>query len=111
MSEDEPTVGPDLHDPRVHELLERYWRNNLRIMAGLLVVWAVASFGCAILIADWLNQFNLPFTGIPLGFWFAQQGSIVIFVICILFYCISMNQLDAKHHEALQSLQNEESSE
>jgi putative solute:sodium symporter small subunit len=62
------------------------------------------------LIADYLNQFNLPFTGIPLGFWFAQQGSIVVFVFCILFYCISMNQLDRKHHEALEQLKREGSS-
>ena len=110
MSEEEITAEPDLHDPRVHELLERYWRNNLRIMAGLLLLWAFSSFGCAILFADWLNQFNLPFTGIPLGFWFAQQGSIVVFVFCILFYCIAMNQLDRKHHDALERLKNERAS-
>ena len=111
MSEQKTTTGPDLHDPRVHELLERYWRNNLRIMAGLLLLWAFSSLGCAIVFADWLNQFNLPMTGIPLGFWFAQQGSIVIFVLCILFYCIAMNRLDLKHHQALQRLQAEESSQ
>ena len=71
----------------------------MRVMAALLVVWALASFGCGIVFADWLNQFNLPLTGFPLGFWFAQQGSIVIFVLCILVYCLAMNRLDAKHHE------------
>jgi len=86
-------------DQRIHDALDRYWRGNLRIMAVLLVIWAFASFGCGILFADWLNQFRLPFTGYPLGFWFAQQGSIVIFVLCILVYCIAMNRLDAKHHE------------
>ena len=53
-------------------------------MAGLLALWAAVSFGAGILLADWLNQFRLPLTGFPLGFWFAQQGSIVTFVICIL---------------------------
>jgi putative solute:sodium symporter small subunit len=86
-------------DKRLKKALERYWRSNLRIMAALLVVWAVVSFGCGILFADWLNQFRLPFTGFPLGFWFAQQGSIVVFVICILTYCLAMNRLDQKHHD------------
>lgn len=84
---------------RLHEALDRYWRSNLRIMAALLFVWALVSFGCGIVFADWLNQFNLPFTGFPLGFWFAQQGSIVVFVLCILVYCLAMNRLDRKHHE------------
>jgi putative solute:sodium symporter small subunit len=73
-------------------------------MAGLLVLWAAASFGCGILIADWLNQFRLPFTGFPLGFWFAQQGSIVVFVLCILLYCIAMNRLDRRHHDELERI-------
>lgn len=104
MSDEETLINPDVRDPRVHELLEEYWRSNLRLMAVLLFFWAASSFGCGILIADWLNQFNLPYTGIPLGFWFAQQGSIVVFVICILAYCIGMNRLDAKHHEKLVQL-------
>ena len=86
-------------DQQLHDALERYWRWNLRIMAVLLVIWASVAFGCSILFADYLNQFNLPFTGFPLGFWFAQQGSIVVFVLCILVYCLAMNRLDAKHHE------------
>jgi putative solute:sodium symporter small subunit len=85
-------------------VLERYWRSNLRIMAALLVLWASVSFVCGILIADWLNQFRLPFTGFPLGFWFAQQGSIAVFVVCILIYCVAMNRLDRRHHDELQAL-------
>lgn len=83
---------------------ERYWRSNLRIMAALLVLWAFASFGCGVLLADWLNEFNLPFTGFPLGFWFAHQGAIVVFVLCILLYCIAMNRLDRRHHEELERI-------
>ena len=104
MTDEETLVNPDVRDPRVHELLEEYWRSNLRVMSVLLLLWAASSFGCGILFADWLNQFNLPFTGIPLGFWFAQQGSIVIFVLCILLYCLAMNRLDADHHEKLVAL-------
>jgi len=108
MSDEATVVNPDLRDPSVRALLEEYWRTNLRIMAVLLLIWAAVSFGCGILIADWLNQFNLPYTGIPLGFWFAQQGSIVIFVLCILTYCIAMNRLDASHHEKLAQLMKSE---
>ena len=95
---------PDLHRPEVHAALDRYWRTNLRIMGVLLVVWAVVSLGCGVLFADWLNRFRFPFTGFPLGFWFAQQGSIIVFVLCILAYCLFMNWLDRKHHAELQAL-------
>lgn len=96
--------APDLHDPAVHAALDRYWRANTRIMLVLLIIWAGVSFGCGILLADWLNQFRLPLTGFPLGFWFAQQGAIYAFILCILVYCISMNRLDRKHHEELENL-------
>lgn len=102
--EENQSSRPDLHDKRINRALERYWRDNLKIMAGLLLLWAGVSFGCGILLADWLNQFRLPFTGFPLGFWFAQQGSILIFVICILIYCLAMNSLDRRHHRELQKI-------
>lgn len=89
---------------RVHAALDRYWRSNLRVMAALLLLWAAVSFGCGILFADWLNQFRLPFTGFPLGFWFAQQGSIAVFVVCILLYCLAMNRLDRRHHDELAAI-------
>jgi putative solute:sodium symporter small subunit len=73
-------------------------------MASLLFIWAAVSFGCGILIADYLNQFRLPFTGFPLGFWFAQQGSIAVFVLCILTYCVLMNRLDRRHHDELEAI-------
>lgn len=95
-------AGPN--DERIKVALDRYWRSNLRVMAGLLFIWAFVSLGCGILWADWLNQFNLPGTGYPLGFWFAQQGSIVVFVLCILAYCLAMNRLDRRHHEELQAI-------
>ncbi len=73
-----------------------YWIANLRVVAALLIVWALVSFGCGILIADRLNQFRLPGSGFPLGFWFAQQGSIYTFVALIFVYVRIMRRLDRK---------------
>ncbi|MEQ9229265.1 MAG: DUF4212 domain-containing protein [Cyclobacteriaceae bacterium] len=72
--------------------LKNYWKKNLRLLAILLIVWFLASFGAGILFADYLNQFMLG--GFPLGFWFAQQGSIYIFVILIFIYVFAMNKTD-----------------
>jgi len=83
-------------------LLDRYWHSNLRIMLTLLLLWSLAGVVAGVLVADWLNQFMLPGTGIPLGFWFAQQGSIIAFVFLILIYCILMNRLDHKHHREIE---------
>ncbi len=96
--------GPDLQHPKVHALLDRYWRRNLLLTLILLMVWAVAGLGCGVLLADRLNQYKLPGTGFPLGFWFAHQGSIIVFVLLIFIYCLLMNKLDAKHHEELEQL-------
>ncbi len=72
-----------------------YWRRNLRLMGILLVVWALVSFGAGILFVDALN--NISFIGYPLGFWFAQQGSIIVFVILIAIYVWRMDKLDAEY--------------
>ena len=61
-----------------------YWHTNLRLLAKLLTVWFVVSFGCGILLVDWLDQFT--FFGFKLGFWFAQQGAIYVFVALIFIY-------------------------
>ena len=74
-----------------------YWRRNLLYVAILLTVWFVVSFGCGVLFADALDKYRLPGTGFPLGFWFAQQGSIYIFVALIFVYVWLMNRLDRKH--------------
>ena len=73
-----------------------YWIANLRAVSALLIVWALVSFGCGILFADRLNQFRLPGSGFPLGFWFAQQGSIYTFVLLIFIYVWIMRRLDRK---------------
>ena len=105
---DRDSDGPDLKVPAVQALLRRYWRRNLMLMAGLLLVWAAAGLGCGVLFADVLNQFHLY--GYPLGFWFAQQGSIIIFVLLILVYCLAMNVMDARHHRELEQLKRPEPS-
>ncbi|MDW3197013.1 MAG: DUF4212 domain-containing protein [Cytophagales bacterium] len=72
--------------------LENYWKRNLKYLGILLVVWFVVSYGCGILFADALNSFMLG--GFPLGFWFAQQGAIYVFVVLIFIYVYLMNKLD-----------------
>ena len=73
-----------------------YWHANIRAVVLLLLVWAAVSFGFGILLADWLNQFRLPGSGFPLGFWFAQQGSIYTFVVLIFVYVRIMRRLDRR---------------
>ncbi len=69
-----------------------YWRKNIQYLAILIAIWFFVSFGCGILFVEQLNQFKLG--GFPLGFWFAQQGSIYTFVILIFIYVFLMNRLD-----------------
>ncbi|WOO41155.1 DUF4212 domain-containing protein [Rubellicoccus peritrichatus] len=90
--------------PEAAASLKSYWRKNLLLMGVLLLVWAFAGLGCGIIFADTLNQYNLPGTGYPLGFWFAHQGAIIIFVLIILIYALAMNRLDRVHHEELTAL-------
>lgn len=71
---------------------QAYWRANLKIMAVLLSIWFVVSYGFGILLVDVLNQFQVM--GFKLGFWFAQQGSIYTFVVLIFVYVYKMNKLD-----------------
>ena len=72
-----------------------YWNTNLKYLVLLLSIWFTASFGFGILFVDPLNEIKLG--GFKLGFWFAQQGSIYVFVILIFVYIYLMNRLDAKY--------------
>ena len=74
-----------------------YWKDNLRLLGILLFIWFVVSYGFGILLNEELNAFTLPGTEFPLGFWFAQQGAIYIFVILIFFYAYQMDKLEQKH--------------
>jgi len=71
-----------------------YWKSNIRLLTILLLIWFVVSYGLGILLVEPLNQFHLG--GYPLGFWFAQQGSIYTFMVLIFIYAAQMNRLDKK---------------
>ncbi len=71
-----------------------YWTANLRLLIILLTIWFVVSYGFGIILVDVLNTIQLG--GYRLGFWFAQQGSMYIFVVLIFIYAIRMGQLDKK---------------
>lgn len=79
---------------RNREDAKAYWSANLRLMLILMVIWFVVSFGCGILLVDQLNAIRLG--GFKLGFWFAQQGSIYVFVVLIFVYAKKMGDLDRK---------------
>ncbi len=72
-----------------------YWKSNLKLLAVLLVIWFTVSFGFGILFVDQLNQIRIG--GFKLGFWFAQQGSIYVFIILIFIYVFKMKRLDDKY--------------
>lgn len=72
-----------------------YWRANLRLILICLVIWFVVSFGFGLLLVEPLNEFRLG--GYKLGFWFAQQGSIYVFVGLVFWYSSQMNKLDKQH--------------
>ena len=72
-----------------------YWTANLKLVALCLSIWFVVSYVFGIILVDQLNAISIG--GYDLGFWFAQQGSMYIFVILIFFYASRMNKLDRKH--------------
>jgi len=74
--------------------VKAYWRANVKLLLTLLAIWFVVSFGAGILFVDQLNQIRLG--GFPLGFWFAQQGSIYVFVALIFIYAHRMKALERR---------------
>ena len=85
---------------RAPDVRARYWRRNLRYLALLLALWFLVSYGCAILLSGPLDRIRLG--GFGLGFWFAQQGSIAVFVVLILVYAALLNRLDRRHRRELE---------
>ncbi len=73
-----------------------YWAENIRLIIGCLTVWFIVSYGFGIILVKPLN--NISIAGYDLGFWFAQQGSMYIFVALIFFYAAKMNKLDQKYN-------------
>ena len=82
------------NETNLKERRKAYWRANLRILAILMSIWFVVSFGCGILFVEPLNQIKLG--GFKFGFWMAQQGSIYVFVALIFVYVKQMNKPDRK---------------
>ena len=77
------------------ERRQAYWRDNIRIMAWLMAVWFIVSYGCGIFLVEPLNKISLG--GYKLGFWMAQQGSIICFVILLFCYSYFMKKLDLEY--------------
>lgn len=102
MSRESSSDAPNLEDANLEDAAAaafskdsaEYWRANLRVMAILLSIWFVVSYGFGILLVEPLNRFKLG--GFPLGFWFAHQGSIYVFVVLILIYALWMDRLDRR---------------
>jgi len=76
------------------EKANAYWQANLKLMLKLLLIWFIVAYGCSIIFVDLLNTIQIG--GYKLGFWFAQQGSIYVFVALIFIYARKMAQLDRK---------------
>ena len=72
----------------------QYWKANIRLVLILLAIWFTVSYLFGIILVDQLNAFKIG--GIKLGFWFAQQGSIYVFLVLIFVYAARMNALDRK---------------
>ncbi len=75
-----------------HPGYHAYWMANLKLIAALLTIWFIVSFGFGILLVEPLNRFR--FFGFPLGFWWAQQGSIFVFVLLVFAYAAIMRRID-----------------
>ncbi|WP_375201551.1 DUF4212 domain-containing protein [Hyphococcus sp.] len=89
MTENNQNMG-DTTDTRA----KAYWRENVKLLLILLSVWFAVSFGAGVLFVDALNQIHLG--GFKLGFWFAQQGSIIVFVVLIFVYAARMKEIDRR---------------
>jgi len=95
MSHPLRTLGAEFELSRRDRTRSRYWRANLRLMAVLLAIWFVVAYLLSIVFVESLNQFRLG--GFPLGFWFAQQGSIYVFVLLVFVYAWRMDRIDRDH--------------
>lgn len=83
-----------------------YWRRNIQILVSLLIVWFVVSYVLGIFLVEPLNHYHIG--GFPLGFWFAQQGAIYVFILLILVYAILLDRLDARLASSIDSAAKED---
>ncbi len=79
----------------VEKLGQDYWQANLRLLGIIILIWFIVSFGFGILLVEPLN--NIEIAGFKLGFWFAQQGAIYVFLLLILYYVIRMGKIDREY--------------
>jgi putative solute:sodium symporter small subunit len=86
-----PTPQREVRDPKY----AAYWKANIRLMAILLAIWFIVSFGAGIIFVDALD--NIRIFGFKLGFFFAQQGAIYVFVVLIFYYAWRMNRLEREY--------------
>jgi|DEB0MinimDraft_6_1074348.scaffolds.fasta_scaffold41446_2 putative solute:sodium symporter small subunit len=88
---------PSAHDADVlsEDRASAYWRANLKLVGTLLTIWFAVSYGAGVVFVDTLDTFT--FMGFPLGFWFAQQGAIYVFVVLIFVYVGAMHRIDRAH--------------
>ncbi|MEM0929421.1 MAG: DUF4212 domain-containing protein [Pseudomonadota bacterium] len=90
------TTEPDADKTAAATPSKTYWGENIRLLAGLLSIWFVVSFGFGILLRDPLDQFSI--FGVPAGFWFAQQGSIYVFIGLIFYYAKAIHKIEQRYH-------------
>ena len=83
-----------MNDRDKQDQSKAYWKANLALLSKLLLIWLVVSLGFGIALADWLDQFQI--LGFKIGFWFSQQGSMLVFIVLIFFYSWRMNVIDKK---------------
>ncbi len=96
MSSQVPEASPGRREASaVRERSRGYWRANVRLQAALLAVWALFGYILSIILAEPLNDVEIG--GFPLGYWFAQQGAIYVFVILIFIYAYVMDRLDHEY--------------
>ena len=91
MSEEESQAG-NSQDGETSQIESAYWRANIRLLSILMSIWFLVSFGAGILFRPFLDQFSIG--GYPLGFWFAQQGSIYVFIALIVIYVRQMRKIE-----------------
>lgn len=89
---------------RISQINSEYWKANLKVVGILLVIWAIVSCLLSIVLVEPLNKIMLG--GFPLGFWIAQQGSIITFIILILIYALIMNKIDKDFENKLKESNN-----
>ena len=89
-----PAHGSHDDDVVPEARVKAYWRANIKLLLILLAVWFTVSYGFGILLVDWLNRISL--FGFKLGFWWAQQGSIYVFVVLIFVYVALIGRIDRR---------------